>query len=78
MICRMLFWLAIQTFLTTSTLFFEREFAMSATELAPIVLLYLAVGVPSAVGTALVIQKYSGHILTIFKVSHASKELQGE
>ena len=68
MIGRMLFWLAIQTVLAMSTLFFEREFAMTATELAPIILLYLAVGVPSAVGTSLLIQKYSGNILRIFQV----------
>lgn len=71
MIGRMLFWLSIQTVLAMSTLFFEREFAMTATDLAPIILIYLAVGVPSAIGTSLIIQKYSGNILKIFQARHA-------
>lgn len=68
MIGRMLFWLAIQTILAMSTLFFEREFSLGATDLAPIVLLYLAVGVPSAILTSWFIQKHSGRILLIFQV----------
>lgn len=52
-----------------STLFFEREFAMDAEDLLPPMVVYLVVGVPSAIGASFIVQYCSGQTLRVFKVS---------
>lgn len=68
MIGRMVFWLSIQTLLAMSTLFFEKEFAMEAKDLILPLVLYLIVGVPSAIATSILVQQWGGHTMQIFKV----------
>lgn len=72
MVGRMVLWLSIQTLLAMSTLYFEKEFAMETKELMLPLVIYLVVGVPSAIITSIIVQRREGHIIQIFKVSSHS------
>lgn len=68
MIGRMLLWMAIQTVLAVFAPFLEREFSLTEMALGPLLFCYFTVGALSTYATSVLVSRFSGHTLLIFKV----------